>query len=53
MVFSMASNRRNKLAKLLLIRALTHSSEILKKYSYLILTPSTLVAKKVKPREAP
>jgi hypothetical protein len=50
-VFSMAPSRRNKLAKLL-THALTRP-KLLKKRSYLILTPSIPVAKKVRPRLAP
>ena len=53
MVFSIASNKRNKPAKLLPKRALTRPSKTLKKRSHLILTPSTPVAKKVRPRVAP
>jgi len=52
-VFSMASNRRNKPVKPPLTRALTRPSKTLKKRSHLILTPSALVAKKVRPRVAP
>ena len=55
MVFSMASNKRNKPAKLLiyvLMCALTRLFK-LKKHSHLILTPSVLVAKKVRPRAVP
>ena len=48
----MASNKRNKLAKLL-TRILTRPSKILKKRSHLILTPSTPAAKKVRPRAVP
>jgi len=51
-VFSMASNRRNKPAKLP-TRALTRPSKTLKKRSYLISTPSIPVAKKVRPKAAP
>ena len=51
MVFSMAFNKRNKLAKPL-TRVLTRSKP-LKKRSYLILTPFILVAKKARLRVAP
>ena len=47
MVFSMASNRRNKPAKLP-TRALTRPSKTSKKRSYSISTPFVLAAKKVK-----
>jgi len=49
----MASNKRNKPAKLPPTRALTRPSKTLKKRSYLISTPSIPAAKKVKPRVAP
>jgi len=49
----MAANRRNKLAKPPLTRALTRPSKILKKRSYLILTPSAPAAKKARLRAAP
>jgi len=52
MVFSIASSKRNKLAKLP-TRVLTRPSKALKKRSYLILTPSILAAKKARPRVAP
>ena len=48
----MASNKRNKLAKLL-TRILTRPSKILKKRSHLISTPSAPAAKKARPRAAP
>jgi hypothetical protein len=51
-VFSIVSNRRNKLAKLP-TRALTRPSKQLKKRSNLILMPSILAPKKVRPRAAP
>jgi len=51
MVFSMAPNKCNKPAKLLM-RALTRPKP-LKKRSYLILTPSILAPKKARPRAAP
>jgi hypothetical protein len=51
-VFSIASNRRNKPAKLP-TRVLTRPSKLLKKRSNLILTPSIPAAKKVRPRAAP
>ena len=51
-MFSMASNKRNKLAKLL-TRALTRPSKTLKKHSHLILTPSAPAAKKARPRAVP
>ena len=50
-MFSMVPNKRNKPAKPL-TRALTRPKP-LKKRSYLILTPSIPVAKKVRPRVAP
>jgi hypothetical protein len=50
-VFSMAPNKYNKLAKPL-IYILTRPKP-LKKRSYLILTPSILVTKKVRPKAAP
>jgi hypothetical protein len=50
-VFSMAPNKRNKLAKPL-TRALTRP-KLLKKRSHLISTPSILVAKKARPKAAP
>jgi len=52
-VFSMAFNRHNKLAKLPLTHALIHPSKTLKKRSNLILTPSVPVANKARPRAAP
>ena len=52
MVFLIAFNRHNKLIKLL-TRVLTRLFKILKKYSYLILTPSILTVKKVRPRAVP
>jgi len=52
-VFSMASNRRNKPAKLPPTRVLTRPSKILKKRSYLISTPSIPAAKKARPKAAP
>jgi hypothetical protein len=51
-VFSIASNRRNKLAKLP-TRVLTRPFKTLKKRSNLIPTPSILVAKKARPRAVP
>jgi hypothetical protein len=51
-MFSIASNRRNKPAKLL-TRVLTHPSKISKKRSNSIPTPSIPAAKKAKPRAAP
>ena len=56
-MFSITSNKRNKLAKLP-ISALTRPSKPLKKRPYLILTPSIPVAKapaakKVRPRAVP
>jgi hypothetical protein len=51
-VFSIASNRYNKPAKLL-TRALTRPSKTSKKRSNLIPIPSIPVAKKVRPRAAP
>ena len=51
MVFSMASNKRNKPAKPLM-RVLTRPKP-LKKRPYLILTPSIPAAKKARPRAAP
>jgi hypothetical protein len=50
-VFFMASNRYNKLVKLL-IYALTHPKPS-KKHSHLILTPSVPAAKKAKPKATP
>ena len=50
-MFSMASNRYNKLAKPR-TRVLTRP-KLLKKRSYLIATPSILLAKKVRPIVAP
>jgi len=51
-VFSMASNKRNKLAKLP-TSALTRPSKLLKKRPHLISTPSVSAAKKARPRAAP
>ena len=51
MVFSIAPNKRNKLAKPL-TRALTRP-KLLKKRPNLISTPSIPAAKKVRPRAAP
>ena len=51
MVFSIAPNKRNKLAKPL-TRVLIRP-KLLKKRFYLILTPSIPVAKKVRPKVAP
>jgi hypothetical protein len=50
-VFSMAPNKRNKLAKPL-TRALTRPKPS-KKRSHLISTPSIPAAKKVRPKAAP
>ena len=52
MVFSMASNRRNKLAKLPTC-VLRRPSKILKKRSHLISTPFIPAVKKARPRAAP
>jgi hypothetical protein len=51
MVFFMASNKCKKLVKPL-IYILTRPKP-LKKHFYLILIPSVLIAKKVKPKAAP
>ena len=51
-MFSMASNKRNKPAKLP-TRASTRPSKTSKKRSHLILTPSVPAAKKARPRAAP